>query len=402
MRVVPALQVLSEAAVLDSDIVFYSARVARDPEGALDRARLGALYLQRARQTGSPEDLARAEQVARESFGIRTRKNNMALQVLTFSLLGQHRFAEALQDAETLVADDSASVSNRSMLGEIQMELGHYEDAAATFRRLDSWGYTLTVAPRLARWKELTGRPDSARAILLRARDDAMRQPSLPLEQKAWFALRLGDLAFRSGHARAALGHYQEGLKISPDDYRLLAAMTHLEVSRGRWQSAIRYGERAISLVLDPATLGWLGDAYGAQGDSAQATEYYHTLERVVLGQPGAYHRAWSLFLLDHDRQVSEVLAKVQEELIQRQDIYGYDLLAWALYKNGRYPEAQSAMRHALRLGTLDAQIFFHAGMIEQAAGDQVAARQWLRKALQVNPGFDYQLARVARQMVEE
>ncbi|MEP7324419.1 MAG: hypothetical protein ABI836_00600 [Gemmatimonadota bacterium] len=359
---------LTEAAVLDSDIVFYSARIARDPEGALDRAKLGSLYLQRARQTGSPEDLVRAEKVARESFGLRTRKNGIALQVLAFSLMGQHRFAEALDEARVLVQDDSTSISNRSLLGEIEMELGLYASADSTFKSLKSWGYKLTVAPRLARWKELTGHPDSARMILLAARDDAMRQPNLPLEQKAWFDLRLGDLAFRSQHLDEAERNYLAGLAISPDDYRLLAAMSRLESARHRWDSAIDYGQRAIALVPDPATLGLLGDALAAQGDSAGAEEYYHTMELVVVRQPGAFHRAWSLFLLDHDRSLKTVLAKVQEEITQRKDIYGFDLLAWALYKNGRVVEARTAMQQALKLGTQDPQLFRHAQIIEAAS----------------------------------
>ncbi len=394
---------LSEAAILDSDIVFYSHRVKRDPEGALDRARLGALYLQRARVTGSPEDLLRAEQVARESFGIRTRKNNMAVQVLAFSLMGQHRFKEALVETRTLVEDDSTSISNRSLLGEIEMELGQYSAAESTFTSLRSWTHSLTVAPRLARWEELTGHPDSARDILLGARDDAMKQPNLPTEQKAWFDLRLGDLAFRSGHLSEAEAKYQAGLALSGDkDYRLLAAMTRLESARGRWKSSIGYGERAIAQVLDPATLGLLGDAYAATGDSASAEEYYSTLELVVSKQPGAYHRAWSLFLLDHNRRVSTVLAKVQQEIVDRQDIYGYDLLGWALYKNHRYQEARAAMRPALALGTLDAQLFYHAGMIEEALGNHPGARTWLTKALDVNSSFDFHLAATARRVLEQ
>ena len=357
-----------EAAVLDQDIAFYTARVARDPEGALDRAKLGALFLQRARQTGSPEDLVRAEQVARESFGIRTRKNVMAVQVLAFSLMGQHRFSEALEQARLLVADDPASISNRSLLGEIEMELGLYPAADSVFDSLRSWSYKLTVAPRLARWEELNGHPDSARSILLGARADAMKQPSLPLEQKAWFDLRIGDLDFRSGHLGEAERNYLAGLAIAPEDYRLLAAMARLESVRTRWNSAIDYGERAIALVPDPATLGLLGDAYAAAGDSAGAEQYYHTMELVVLKQPGAFHRAWSLFLLDHDRSVAVVLARVQDEIKQRKDIYGYDLLAWALYKNGRPIEAKAAMQQALRLGTQDPQLLHHAGVIDSAA----------------------------------
>jgi tetratricopeptide (TPR) repeat protein len=357
-----------EAAILDQDITFYQARVARDPEGALDRAKLGALYLQRARQTGSPEDLVRAEQVARESFGLRTRKNAIAAQVLALSLMGQHRFAEALVEARMLVDDDSSSISNRSLLGEVEMELGLYPAADSVFGGLRSWSYKLTVAPRLARWEELNGHPDSARSILLGARAEAMKQPSLPLEQKAWFDLRIGDLAFRSGHLAEAERDYLAGLAISPEDYRLLAAMARLESVRHRWNSAIDFGERAIALVPDPATLGLLGDAYAARGDSAGAEQYYHTMETVVLRQPGAFHRAWSLFLLDHDRSVAVVLAKVQDEIKQRKDIYGYDLLAWALLKNGRPVEAKSAMQQALKLGTRDPLLLRHAGAIDSAA----------------------------------
>jgi tetratricopeptide (TPR) repeat protein len=382
-RMVPATAVDSsrhlawqeEAAVLDQDIAFYRARVARDPEGALDRAKLGGLYLQRARQTGSPEDLVRAEQVARESFGLRTRKNAIAAQVLALSLMGQHRFTEALVEARLLVEDDSSSISNRSLLGEIEMELGLYPAADSVFEGLRSWKYKLTVAPRLARWEELNGHPDNARSILLDARTDALKQPNLPLEQKAWFDLRIGDLAFRSGHLGEAERNYLAGLAISPEDYRLLAAMTRLESARRRWNSAIDYGERAIGLVPDPATLGLLGDAYAARGDSAGAEMYYHTMETVVLKQPGAFHRAWSLFLLDHNRSVGVVLAKVQDEIRQRKDIYGYDLLAWALYKNGHPVEARAAMHLALRLGTQDPQLFHHAQVINSAAAHATPER---------------------------
>jgi len=69
-----------------------------------------------------------------------------------------------------------------------------------------------------------------------------------------------------------------------------------------------------------------------------------------------------------------------------RQDIYGWDLLAWALHKNGRDADARSAVCHALALGTRDAMLFYHAGMIERALGDRDAARQHLTDALAVNP----------------
>ena len=114
----------------------------------------------------------------------------------------------------------------------------------------------------------------------------------------------------------------------------------------------------------DPATFGVVSDAYAALGDSAHAAEYARAMEVAVLGQPGQWHRAWSLFLLDHGRRVPEVLAHVTKELETRRDIYGYDLLAWALHKSGRDGAARIAMARALALGTDDPLLLRHAATI--------------------------------------
>jgi tetratricopeptide (TPR) repeat protein len=137
-------------------------------------------------------------------------------------------------------------------------------------------------------------------------------------------------------------------------------------------------------------------------GDTARAAEYARTMEVAAGQQPGAYHRAWSLFLLDHGRQVPQVLAAARAELAGgRRDVYGYDLLAWALHKDGRAAEARAAMAGALAQGTQDATLLYHAGMIERAAGNAAAARDYLRRALAVSPVFDPTGAAVARAVLD-
>jgi len=54
----------------------------------------------------------------------------------------------------------------------------------------------------------------------------------------------------------------------------------------------------------------------------------------------------------------------VNAELKTRRDVYGYDLQAWALHKDGRDPEARVAIRRALAWGTLDPQLVRHAAEI--------------------------------------
>lgn len=392
---------LGEARIRDLDIDFYRRRTERDPRSARDYTQLAGLYLQRARETADNGDLRRAEQTARRSLSLRTGRNAAAFGVLASSLLAQHRFSEARDIAQRLVAEDSSSIAARGLLSETQFELGDYAAAGQTLGSLATYRDNLSVAPRLARWEELHGRPESARRLLLLARDEAERRHGMPKEQLAWFHLRLGDLALRNGHLAAAESELRQGLRIAPDDYRILGNLARLEASRHDWRGAIAWGEQAIGKTLDPATLGVVGDAYAATGDSSKAAEYFHTMEVAVLHQPGPFHRAWSLFLLDHNRDVPRVLAKVQEEIRTRRDIYGYDLLAWALHQSADDPRARDMMSRALALGTRDALLFYHAGIIAHALGEEATAREYLHRALETNPYWDPFQPRQARVVLD-
>ena len=84
-----------------------------------------------------------------------------------------------------------------------------------------------------------------------------------------------------------------------------------------------------------------------------------------------------------------EAYASARKEYATRRDIYGADALAWTALKAGKLSEARSAMKEALRLGTKDAKLFFHAGMIANVSGDNAAARDFLNRALTINPQFD-------------
>src|SRR5262249_5851887 len=147
----------------------------------------------------------------------------------------------------------------------------------------------------------------------------------VPPEQLAWFDLRIGELALRNGRSDLASDAFDRGLSIVPEDPRLLAAKARLAASLEDWAGAIAAGERALAGGFGPATLGLLSEAYEAQGDSAKAGEYARATEVSLSNQPGAYHRGWALFLLDHNRQVERVLAKAGEEFVTRKDVYGYD-----------------------------------------------------------------------------
>ena len=85
-----------------------------------------------------------------------------------------------------------------------------------------------------------------------------------------------------------------------------------------------------------------------------------------------------------------------------RKDIYGHDALAWAIHANGKVADAVGPMMEALRLGTRDAKLFFHAGMIFYRLGDIEKATHYLERALATNPHFHLLQADVARATLKE
>jgi Flp pilus assembly protein TadD len=107
-----------------------------------------------------------------------------------------------------------------------------------------------------------------------------------------------------------------------------------------------------------------------------------------ALTQPGAIHRAWGLYLLDHDVRAADVLARVRRELRTRHDVYGYDLLAWSLHTLGRDAEAEEVMRRALSRGTEDAQLWYHGSAILHALGRDAEAAALLDRAVALNAQF--------------
>jgi tetratricopeptide (TPR) repeat protein len=358
--------VLDESAVRDRDIEFYSARAADDPSSALDRTTLAHLLFARSRITGSVADLARAEQLARMSIALRAARNGQAFELLASVLMARHAFAEARVVAGQADSLSPATPSHLALLGEIELETGNYEAAAKYFKAVYYDREQFTIGARLARWHEVTGRADLARLFLQRAIISANGRDDLPREQVAWFHFRLGELELRVGNLAPADSAFQEGLRQNPDDVRLLGALSRLALARNDWVHAIEYGERATGVQLDPTTLGAVSRAYRAQGDTAQASRYANAMSVSALQQPGVIHRAWGLFLLDYGTapERREVLARATRELHDRNDVYGHDLVAWALYRTGQLEEARREMTLAMSQHTEDQLLLAHAAVL--------------------------------------
>jgi len=226
-------------------------------------------------------------------------------------------------------------------------------------------------------------------------------EAQLPIENLAWLYYELGEYETQAGDFAAADAAYLAALNTHPGDYRALAALARLRANNGRYAEAIELYQRAIAVVPMPIFIAELGDLYAKTGDQANAQKQYALVEYIgLLGHVNQvlHNRDLALFYADHDMKLTEALDLAQKELEVRHDVYTWDALAWALYKNGKLEDAARASQKAMRFGTRDPLLLFHAGMIAEGQGQREHARTELKQALQINPHFHLVYANEAKQ----
>jgi tetratricopeptide (TPR) repeat protein len=380
----------AEPSAADNHIAYYERLLRRNPSDARSYYRLGDAFIRKARETGDLGYYMRAEAALKKSLALAPR-NAGALRHLAYVFYARHEFAAAAAHASQAVMLDPRDGDAYGVLGDAYLEVGRYDDADAAYRSMMTHGDALYSLARLAGLKSVRGDARGAIADLQRALEAARGVPSYPAESVAWTAWQLGAEHFAIGEIDAALARYLTALKTQPKYYRALAGLAQVRAAQGRYDDAVSLYKQALALIPLPEYAAALGDVYARLGKREDARKQYELVEYI--GQLSAlnraiYNRELAVFYADHDRQLPRALELARLEIGARQDVYAYDLLAWALYKNGHTTEALAAMTEALKLGTKDARLFFHAGLIHHAAGNTETARSYLRQALATNPHF--------------
>jgi tetratricopeptide (TPR) repeat protein len=384
----------------DDLIKRLQARVKRNPEDHEGYAGLGAAYLQKGRETADAADYELAKGALEKSLDLLSNDPAAAFAMTQMAVvcMVEHRFDDALIWAQKALALGSGDPSPWAILGDALADMGDYKGASEAYSRLkSSYGsedeklaFSYQQDSRMSFLRFVDGETQGAIQLMRSAVRTAM-ETHMPAENIAWSQYQLGEELFLVGDTKAAENAYLASLDECPDYYRALAGLAKVRASQNRYADAVKLYKEAIARVPYPEYAAALGDIYHKLGQHEEAKQQYALVEFIAyLSQVNRqiHNRDLALFYADHELKLPESLVLARKELEVRRDVYTWDVLGWSLFKNDRLQEAREAISHALEQGTKDPQLFFHAGMIYERLGDSRKAREYLKRALDINPHF--------------
>lgn len=394
--------------VTDRAIAQYQARASYSPNVA-NYDGLGAAYLQKGRETSDLNYFDMAEQSLAKALDLTSSWDVAAASPLTHMAavcMAEHRFADAASYAKQAIAAGAGDSAPFAVLGDAYTDMGDYESAQTAYSKLQPAGPTSEQLPaltymydtRVSYLKLLHGDDASAITLMQQAVQLALEH-HMPSENIAWTYYQLGEDFFHSGDLENAAKSYLEALDRYPGYYRGLGGLAKVRIAQNRYDEGIDLYKQAIATIPLIEYVAALADVYQTLGRHEEFDTQYKLIEFIgylsALNQR-TYNRELAGFYADHNIKLPQALDLASHELDNRHDVYSKDIYAWCLYKNGKLQEASQAIEAALGLGTKDALMLFHAGMIYRDLGDDNRAEDYLMRSLAVNPQFHVVYAKKA------
>ncbi|MCL6641435.1 MAG: tetratricopeptide repeat protein [Candidatus Rokubacteria bacterium] len=402
----PAEQTVAHAPALrwipstDALIADLQARIARGPANAQAYAMLGSAYLQKARASGDPAYYSKADRVLAEAVALDPANADVFVALGTLAL-ARHRFEDGLRYGERARELNPYKAAALGVIADAQVELGRYEEAVRTVQAMVDLRPDLASFARVSYIRELHGDlPGAVEAMQRAANAGAPGSESL-----AWTRVQLGHLYFSAGNLAAAEREYERTLAELPGYVHARAGLARVQAARADYAGAIAlYDELARGVPLPEYVIA-LADVHRAAGnadEAARAEELVQVMDRLYRENGVDTDAEMALFAADRGLDLPGTLDRARRLVAARPSIQSYDVLAWALYQVGADEEAMAAAEEALRLGTRDSLLRYHAGMIAARLGDRDRAHTLLREALDQNPFFSLRHGGEARRTLEQ
>jgi tetratricopeptide (TPR) repeat protein len=189
-----------------------------------------------------------------------------------------------------------------------------------------------------------------------------------------------------------AESQYQQALLEYPMYYHALSSLGKVYFIKNDLRNAIEFYKKSLEVTPTAEAMIALGDIYRLAGENDKAEEQYKNVKFMnMLLKENGVEADMELAIFEADHSVSETglndaLKSAEETMKKLPTVKSANTLAWIHYKTGNYTEAEKNIQLALKLGTKEPLLFFHAAKIFEKTGQTEKAKEYLEYALKVNP----------------
>ncbi len=395
-QIVPSATAPSNVS-LDQLIVHLKDQVSEKPKNVTLLNRLGEALMQKGRATGDLDCYTQGFAQFKTALEL-DNNDTTTLHNMAWACTIHHKFHDAIDYAEQATKIDPQDDVSYGLLSDSYAELGDYDKGLNAAQKMLDLKPGQASYSRAANLRWLYGNTRGAMASMMKA--VSAGKPGT--ESTEWCRMQLGDLYFKTGNIAAAEQQYQIALQRLPDFRHAYAGLARVRVAQRKYEEAAAFWVKATSGTPQIAYVIELGDLYQKMGKLDKAKERYSLIDPLVQdhlkrGIEGD-ELTVAMFYLDHGGDAKKALATAEEESKEHKSVTAYTTLAWAYYKNGNHVRAKQAIDQAMRLNTQDAQLFYRAAKVYQAAGDNGRASKLVNSAISLNPNFHVLYADEARQ----
>lgn len=381
--------------IVKAEVAKLQTELQAKPGDARTLLQLAKAFMQEGRVTGEFTYYNKAALTLIGQVLTKEPRNFEAICLKSMVYLSQHRFAEAKELASQAAQVNPHNSFIYGLLCDAHVELGNYPEAVAVTDKMVGIRPDIRSYSRVSYLREIHG--DAAGAI--EAIQMAVKSGYPGQEDTEWARMVLAHLYEDTGALDKAEQEYQTALAERPNYPFALAGLGKIARYRKDYPAAIRYLEQARTVMADAAFFEELIDLYQLNGQPDKAAECARVTIAAMLSDnisanknrdEGHYSdlELAHLYLKTNDLEKAHEHARL-EHARRPENIDACETLAWVLFKQGKYAEADPFMQKALRTHSQKPERLARAGLLKKALGQQAEGDALLAQARALKPYLD-------------
>ncbi len=366
---------------IKADIDFWAKRLEENPDDAVAKTSLAALFATRFKVAGDINDIHKSDSLYLVANTLFKTSGSSIYRALATNCITQHKFRQAQSYLDTALTLGDDLYLTYLMQCDVAMELGDIDLSKRSINHIadkNNFDYLIREAKLL----DHQGNPDKAIEKM-----EAATQKAIDSKKEILILWAKSNLADMYGHAnrfKDSYNAYLDALELRHDYLYALKGIAWLAYSHDKntaeAKRILNYLSKLHPVPDYDLMLSKIA-AYEKDPVTKENLENRFISEVSDLRYGDMYNKYLFNLTIDEDKDLNKALRIAEREVNNRPTPQSYDLLAWTYYNMNKKDEALKIANVFIENKNHEPDALYHLGMIYAYAGNTKKARQFLKEA---------------------